>query len=181
MGGPGKELQSQSKIADSQVRVSEEELANSREDRKRREDLMQPAIDFNKKVAGGDKGSLLTAVAPMISEITKGRAQSKEAIYEGVPAGVGRDVALAQNETGTRDAIASTKNSTFLAALDKLANIGSGIGSFSLQELGAGITSSSAAANTNQSVIQAKSAAKASTMGFLGQLAGAGGAAFAGR
>lgn len=181
MGGPSKELVSQSKIADSQVQVSQEELAQSREDRKRRDDLLQPAIDFNKKAASGDKESLLTAVAPLISEITKGRAQSKEAIYESVPAGVGRDVALAQNETGARDAVAATKNNTFLASLDKLANIGSGLGSFSLQELGAGITSSSNAAQTNDSVIKAKSAEKASTLGFLGQLAGAGATGFAGR
>ncbi len=181
MSGPSKsQIATQNSITQQQLDLARRQDSAATEDRNARIDLMKPAIDFNKAIAGGDQQSLFTAAAPMISEITKASKQSKEAAYDNVPAGAGRDIALAMNDRSTRDAVAGTKNNLFNSAFDKLANIGSGLGSFSLNETGAAISGFGSAANTNQSAMQASAAKKASTMGFLGQLAGAGGSALSG-
>jgi hypothetical protein len=173
LSGPSSSnLNTQNQIAQQQLQVAQAEDAQSQQDKAQMQALIKPATDFYTGVTT-DKQSNLAASAPQVAAITAGQKQAKEQIYNDVPAGPGRDVALAQNDTAATGAVAATKNSTYTSALDKLANIGSGLGSFSLQELGAGLSGFSGAASTNQSVIQSQQQSKASTMGLFGQLAGA--------
>lgn len=181
MSGPKQsDYDKQSRITDSQLSIANENQAAATADRKRRDDLTKPAIDFN-SAAIKDPKSLTTAIAPIISNITDSAKKGKESIYESMSPGQGRELALSNVDRGVRDSTASAKSNVFLQAFDKLANIGSGIGSFSLQETGASLNANQGAAQTNDMVIKDKAAQKASTMGFLGSLAGAGGAAVSGR
>jgi hypothetical protein len=137
---------------------------------------MAPAVTFNKSITSGNQGSLLTALAPQLANITQGKAAAQGQIMEQVGPGAARDVALAQNTMNATGQTAALQNSTYTSALDKLANIGSGLGSFSLNETGAALSGLTGAAQSQGTVIQGQAQSKADTMSFLGNLAGAGGA-----
>lgn len=170
----------QTQISQQDLALQKEMFEQSKADTAQRQALMQPAIDFNKAITSGDKGSLMTAAAPYISQITGAGKKAREDIFESTSPGAARDVALADVAKSTRAGGASTINQLMLEAPDKLANIGSGIGSFALNEAGAAIQGGQGASAANQAIMQAESAKKASTMGFIGELAGAGGTALAG-
>jgi hypothetical protein len=118
---------------------------------------------------------MISAVAPQIGELTRANQATKEAIYNSVPAGAARDIAMAQNERELPAQKATLLNTAYTGALDKLANVGSGLGAFSLQELSAGLKAGELSGSTRNQVMQRDSEAKAATLGFLGSLAGAGG------
>lgn len=180
-GGIKKAEQTSESITQQQLDLAKEQQKNAEQDRAQRIELTQPAIDFNKAIASGDKQSMMTAIAPMLAQITGAGKAAKENIFEGTAPGAARDVSLASVDRGVQSDIAGTVNNTFLGSLDKLANIGSGVGSFSLNEIGAALSGFGGAAGTNRDIMQAESAKKASTMGFLGNLAGAAGTAYAGK
>lgn len=175
MGGPSKSLmKQQNDIAQQQLSVSREAETRSREQSASMKADIEPAEKYYSGVAAGGS-RLLSAIAPYVTQISTARKKTRENIYDELPAGPARDLAVAENDRSSYGDVAKVKNAAFTESIDKLANIGSGMGSFSLQNLGAGLSASSAAANTNSSVLQAQSAAKAAKMGFLGELAGAGG------
>lgn len=178
MSGPSSSnINTQNQIAQQQLQIAQTENTQSQADKAQMEALIKPATDFYTSVTT-DKQSNLAASAPQVAAITTGQKQAKEQIYNDVPAGPGRDVALAQNDQAAAGQVAATKNVTYTSALDKLANIGSGLGSFSLQELGGGLNAFSGAATTNNSVIQQQQQSKASSLGLIGSLAGGVGTAF---
>lgn len=171
----------QSAITQQQLDVEKQQLQESEVDRAQRIALQKPAVDFNTALTSGDRTAAMSALAPALAPVAQATKANKEAIWESQPPGAGRDVALQMNDASGRDKTASLQSNSFLSAFDKLANIGAGVGSFSLQELGAGLTAGGQASSSNQSVINAEQQRKSSQLGFLGELAGAGGAAFAGR
>lgn len=177
MGGPSdSSLRQQQQITNEQLQISEEEFRASQADQARRNALMQPAIDFNKALTSGDRTQAFSAMAPVISNISEATTNATGAIREELPPGAAREALIADTERGGKSAVASALSNAYTGAFDKLANIGAGLGSFSLQEVGAAISGGNAASNANQVRIQAGEQEKASTMGFLGELAGAGGA-----
>lgn len=175
MGGKSKAEGQAGTIAARQSEGSEADRASAEAYRKQMDEYLKPAIEYNRVLATGNKDAAMTASAPLISGITSASRANKEAIYDNVPAGAARDFALASNDLTTRSNVAATLSQKFIEAQDKLANIGSGLGSFSLQTLGSSLRGAEGAANTNSTVMQAEQQRKASTMGFLGGLAGAGG------
>lgn len=178
MGGPNsQDYKRQSDIAQQQVDLAKSQSTTAAADRAKMDKLLQPSIDFNTAVTK-DPQSQLVAAAPMIGQIAKGEKAAEEQIFESIPAGPARDMALAEAKRGKASDIATTRNNIFTTALDKLANIGSGLGSFSLQELGAALTGFQGGAATGQGVIQNKAQTKAATTGMIGDFAmAAGGAA----
>ncbi len=94
---------------------------------------------------------------------------------ENLPPGAGRDFALAQVMMGQQDAKARTLANEFSTAPTKLANIGSGLGSFSLNEVAAAMGGFNNAANSNSQVAQMQAARAAGILGIIGSLAGAAG------
>lgn len=180
MGGPSKsDIAKTQAITDQQIKLGNDQLAASTADKAKMDAAIQPALDFNTNVTK-DPQSLLVAMAPLLTNITRAKAQSKEAIYDSVPRGPARDLALAQNERAAADDVAVTKNTTYTSALDKLANIGSGLGSFSLQETGAGLSGLSSGVASNNDVMQVKAQKKAAALAPLTALAGGAGAAIGG-
>lgn len=162
-------------VATQQLSTSKTQTDNAAADKARMDKLIQPAIDFNTALASGDREKSLAVAAPAIRTITDGYRAAKDNIINTVPAGPARDFALASLErdrtTSTTDAITQP----FLSSFDKLANIGSGVGSFSLQELGAGIRSGEGAGLSFGDIAKTGAAQKQSTMGFFGSLAQAAG------
>lgn len=173
-------MKDQNALAAKQTQILDTQVQQNAQDRTRMLELEQPLIDFTSKITSGDPSAQVKAAAPLIANITGQSSQAKERIYDTVGPGAGRDFALSQMEQQKSGAIAETMNRTYLGALDKQANLGAGFGAFSLQELGAGLRAGEGASNTTNSVMQAKEQGKASTMGFLGQLAGAAGTAAGG-
>ena len=141
---------------------------------------LQPLITKETALAGGDRNAALAAAMPSISNITGGYQGAKESIYNTITPGAARDTALANLETqkdvGTGTAMAQQVQQ----APEILANVGQGLGAFSLQELGAGLSGYGGASNTQQAVLGAQTQQMASKLGVLGDVAGAAGTAAGG-
>lgn len=175
MSGPNKQqLQKQNEIQDSEIAIARSSEARADEAYRRSQAAISPAEKYYSAVTkGGD--SFMTAIAPIISQIDTSKKKTKEAIYDQLPAGPARDSAIAENERGSYDSVAKVKNFSFIDALDKLANIGSGLGSFSLQNTGAALSGDQAAANTGRDIMADETARKAARMNAIGGLVGVGG------
>lgn len=173
MGGPSKAQEQQQTIANQQQQEGLQLQEQAQNLQKQGLAEEKPAIDYYTALTGGDRGKALAAAGGQISNITKGADTSRAQISDSTAPGAARDIALAQVDQGANSQVASTLNAQQTGAFDKLANLGAGIGAFSLQDLGAGLNSTSGAASTSGAVAQEQNAQKASTLSFLGSLAGA--------
>lgn len=185
MGGPSKQDKTQEQQdSAAQAKIGQEYADMAKSELQKQNQLQQPSIDYLTGIinAGnsGDYSKLITAAGAPISNITQQAQQSKEQIYNNIPAGAGRDAALAQTRTATGNNVASTLNQVYLSAFPQLAGLGTQAGQTGLQETGASLRGYEGSANTTNNVMQADSQSKASTMSFLGALAGAGGSALGG-
>jgi hypothetical protein len=123
----------------------------------------------------GDYSKLIQAAGPQVGTVSSGMEQARQQIINSVPAGAGRDAALAQIPIQASGAQASALNQAYTGALNSQTQIGSMFGGIGLQQAGAGISSTNAASSTLSNVAQQQNQGKASTMGFLGSLAGGAG------
>ena len=143
--------------------------------------LEAPAINYYSGLVNsanqGNYNQLVQSAGPTLGNITQQQNAALENIYSNVPAGAGRDYALAMLPQNTAGQVAQTLNSSYTGALSNLAQLGAGYGSTGLQEAGASLSGLSGASQTQGTVMNAQAQSKASTMGFLGALAGAGGQA----
>jgi len=142
-------------------------------------DLIQPAVELNKSFATGDRKAMLPFLSPVVGQIDSGYTSARDSIINSTDAGPARDFALAKLERDRYAQKAGASNELYTSSFDKLANIGSGLGSFSLQQLGASLRAGEGASITGQSVANAGLQQKASTMGMFGQLAQAAGSTVA--
>lgn len=168
-------MNSNKEIAGIQAQTAKDQLAFAKEDRTRMMDLLQPAIDLNKAFATGDREKATAFAAPVIGQISRSSQQAKDSIFNTIPAGPARDFALAKLEQERYGATGEAMTQPYISSFDKLANIGSGFGSFSLNEVGAGLRAGESATLTNESIIRAGTNQKAATMGLLGALGQAAG------
>jgi hypothetical protein len=181
MGGPSKDDKSFTRqIAYDEAQVGRDMTAMAKEEMGRRRELQQPLIDFYQKAISGDSKTLMAATATPIGQLTKSANASKENIYDSIPAGPGRDVALAQNTMNKNTGIASFLNQTFVSAFPGLASLGTESGQVGLQGFGGGLRGFEGAGSTIGNVMQADAQGKAATMGLFGSLAGAAGMATGG-
>jgi hypothetical protein len=139
--------------------------------------LLQPLISQLSSLSSGNPSSVQSALAPYLTNITQSNSQQKGQIMESMGPGVGRDVALSQVTQNSGNQIAAEKNSLVQGAATQLAQVGAGVEGFGLSQVGAGISAGSAASTSNQAVMQQQEQQKASTLSFIGELAGAGGGA----
>ena len=141
----------------------------------------------------GNYSQLIGASGAQIGNINQQAAGAKSNILQNIPAGPGRDAALANLPAQTGNAVASTLNSTYNNALQQLAGIGTTQAGIGLQGAGGGISALGGASSSNQAYAQQTAAASpwnivASLAGGVGQAAsgtnfksgGAGGGAGAG-
>lgn len=149
--------------------------------------LNQPAVQFYSSLASGNPQAAIQAAGPQLGNISQNAQQARANIMNNVPAGAGRDEALAQLEQGKSSQIAGTLNQLVTQAPGQLAAIGAGQASEALQLSGAGFTGLGQASgsyaqgqNSLGNIAQQQNARKASTMGFIGSLVGAAGSAAGG-
>lgn len=173
MGGPS--TSAETATANAQSQIGAQSAAQSQADRQRALDLQQPLITKEQALAWGDAESALRAAMPQITQISQGYKQAKDSIFATIPPGASRDAALANLNAQASNAPAAVMGTQVASAPEVLANVGSGLGAFSLQELGAGLSGYQGASTTQSNVVNQQNQAKGNTLGFLGSLAGAGG------
>jgi hypothetical protein len=142
---------------------------------------LEKAESYQMKLASGDPQALARANAPAIQGITQQSDSAKKNITQDSPRGGGQNLALAEADISAGAQKSNLTSSTYANSFGSLAALGG-----QNVSQGAGLQSSSvqaqgAAANQYQGLLQNNAASKASTMGFLGSLAGAGGEIFEGK
>lgn len=144
------------------------------EDRATKQALQTPAFGYNWAMAkGGDAAR--GAAGPII--------ETTNAIYDTLaqraaiesPRGAAATKFASMIPQSKAETTASTIQGEHLKSFSELASFGLGEGATALQEFGAALRGTGAAMESNREALQAKAAQKQATMGFLGQLAGAGG------
>lgn len=171
-GGASQTEQTSSNLANTEAGIAQQYLNLSQTQLAQGQALQQPLINFYKGVTSGDQNALLTAAAPQIGNITQQNEAAKASIWNNIPAGAGRDAALAQQKVGQAGQVANTLNTTYNSALTGLAQLGSGQQGVGLQEAGAGFTGVSGAQSAYGNVMQTQEQQKASTMGLIGSIVG---------
>jgi hypothetical protein len=185
VGGPsGSDKKSERTDASGQQGIGSQFSTMAQNELTRMNQLEAPATSFygNLVKAGnsGDYSKLIAANAPQFTAISQQGQAAKENIYNTLPPGAARDYALGSLDTSKANSVASNLNSTYMSAFPALAQLGSQAGNTGLQEAGASLRGFEGAATTTNNVMSQDAASKASTMGFLGSLAGAAGSAAGG-
>ena len=143
------------------------------------QNLINPLEQYNTGIIDsatkGNESALISAAGPQITNITGMQKQAQESIYNSMPAGAGRDAALAEGKLKEGTDVSTSLNQLFQQALTQNATLGAGTQALGLQEAGAGLNSLNIGSQSNQASMQASEQAKSSTMSFLGSLAGMGG------
>lgn len=176
--GPSeKTAETQTRLTDADIRLSEESAAAARADRARRDELSAPLIAKEKALASGDRSEALKAVMPTVSRISEGYQGAKDSIFNTLPPWA-RPAAMADLETKKATGIASAEAAEVAKAPEILANIGSGFGAFSLQELGAALSGYGQATSSNVASANLETAqSQAKWAPVIGLAQAAGGAA----
>lgn len=185
MGGPSKATETaQTNIAQQQANTASQYGALAQQSLGQMNTLYQPAISYDTGLVNsansGNYGQLIQAAGPQIGTISSQFQQAKQNISNSTPAGAGAQAAQAMLPGQQASAVSGTLNQSFNNALTQLTQMGASYGGVGLQEAGAGLSGLSGAANTYGTVGQEQAAGKASTMGFLGSLAGGAGAGVGG-
>lgn len=180
-GGPTQDMvNSQRSYAGADAGIGAQQNQNAQDDRSQGKQLQDPLIAKEMALAGGDRRAAVSAAMPTISKLSEGFAGAKQSIFNSLPAGAGRDKALAgleiQKDTGIAQAEAAEVNK----APEILANIGSGLGAFSLQELGASLSGYSGASTANQAAASLQMQQQQAKWGPIVGLAQAAGSGLAG-
>lgn len=179
MGGSGSTQNSQQQIAQQQQATSQQYLQLAQQEFGQATALEQPAVNYYEGIvnaaSSGNYGNILTAAGLPISQISQAGQSSQANIMNQVAPGAARDYALAANARATPTAEAQAVNQIYTSAFPALAQLGAGNAQLGVAQSSAGISSSNSAANTYGQVAQEQSQSKASTLGFLGNLAGAAG------
>jgi hypothetical protein len=183
MGGDQGQGQ-QNQITQQQLGVEQQYLGMAQNQLTQEQTLTAPQKTYNTGVINaaesGNYSNLISAAGPATGTIAQTEKQAQEQIMNSVPAGPGRDYALAASKQGEATQMSTTLNQLFQNALQSNTNIGLASAGIGLQETGAGLNSANIASQSNQAVMSANEQAKSSTMSMIGQLAGAGGAAVSG-
>lgn len=178
MSGPSQQTQNnQNSITQQDLNISQQQQQQSATEYAQGQALLAPDIARLTSIANGSKSAAFAAEAPVISNITQQQQASAGQISEQLGPGVAKDVALANNITSGGNAIASNLSNAYTSSFGQLAQLGSAAESFSLNNTGAALSGLTGASQSNQVQVQSQTAQKGQTLGFLGELAGAGGQA----
>lgn len=141
---------------------------------------IQPLTAKLTALSAGDRNQALAAAMPVISQVSGGYDAAKQSILNTVPPGAARDAALANLEVQKGTATGGALATQVQSAPEELANLGAGVGAFSLQQLGAALSGYGGANQAASGVAQEESAAQANKLGLISGLAGAAGTAAGG-
>lgn len=183
-GGPSKTEQAQTQIAQTQASTAAQYGQLAQQSLNQMNTLYAPAIAADTSLVNsaqsGNYAQLIQAAGPQVGTISGQFDAAKQNLANSVPAGAGRQAAQAMLPGQQAGAVAGTLNTAYTGALSQLAQMGASYGGVGLQEAGAQLSGLSGSANTYGAVGQEQAEGKASTMGFLGSLAGGAGAGIGG-
>ena len=185
MGGPSQSTQNtQNALTQEQLGIAQQQNQLQQQNYQRMNQLEQPAISYYQGIAGGDAAQTTqAALAGGGNQLFQGFNSAKTQIMNNTAPGAARDMALANLEQNKDVTWGNYLTQTTTGAFDKLANLGAGLGSFSLQELGAAMGSLGGASSSNQALgqMQAEASPWNAIGGLLGDAMGMFGQAYSGR
>ena len=126
------------------------------------------------KLASGDPAALARANAPAIQDITNNSNQAKSNIIADQPRGGERNLALEEADISKGGQISNLTTSSYLQAFPSLAGLGGQNVSQGTAATGTGLQGMNAAANQYGQLQQLSNESKATQLGFITSLAGAG-------
>ena len=176
MGGPSEADKQQQRT------ISAEELSTSREQRARSAEIynltfpyLKTAGEHYSKIASGDPNAIFREVAPAAEGVIGQTEAVKERIRNELPRGGESRLATELADVQKGSQVGGLISKSFLSAFPALASLSSGGLGISINEIANAISGGGQASSATGKVMEADAAGKASTMGFLGSLAGAGG------
>lgn len=176
MGGPsGSTINEQNKIAQGQLDLATSQQAKSNEILGIVEPGLKEAEAYYSSLASGDPNKIMTAIGPAASGIEESTAAAKKNIAAFTPRGGAQDLALQEADISAAGQVGNLKTQAYTSAFPALASLFSGGAAISVNQIANAIASAQGASQTTANIGQEQAQGKASTMGFLGSLAGAGG------
>lgn len=134
---------------------------------------LQMAESYYNSLASGNPTAIASAVGPSVSQIAGNTAATKQQILQTTPRGGEQNLALEQADISKASQVGNLETSAYTSSFPALASLASSGMGISVNELANALSG-------YQSIGQEQSAGKASTMGFLGSLAGGAGTAAGG-
>jgi len=174
MGGGGKgasgAINQQNQITQQELTLEQQQASQANQLYNLTEPGMATAENFYSQLASGNPQAIQTATAPATEQIAANYNQAATNMSQNMPRGGAKDLAVQEAQISKAGAIGGTEAQAYLQAPQALAQLAqSGIG-LSVNEVSQALSAFSGASNSNQAVIQAKSAAKGQTLGLIGAL-----------
>lgn len=175
MGGGGDTQKKQTALSEQQVAQGKQSQAQSAELFNTTFPWLQKSGTYYSNLASGSPGAIQREIAPAAERISTATTAAERNIDALYPRGGTRDLAKQEAEIQKAGQIGTLATESYTGAQKALAAMGSGGLGISINEMANAIAGLGQGAQTLGQVGQEKAANKASTMGFLGSLAGAGG------
>lgn len=171
--GPGQQINTGAGITGSQLGVASTAGSQAASEYNQFQSLIAPLIQKEKALATGDRSAAVEAAQPVLSQLSSGFEAAKQRIMNSIPPGAARDRALADLQTQYTTSIGGAQAGLVNEAPTSLANIGSTVGQFGLQALGAQLNALGGASTTNFNTGKLAAEQEAGLLNFFSSLAGA--------
>jgi len=135
---------------------------------------LEQAETYYSKVASGDPAALARANAPAIQQITEQSNAAKKNILQDNPRGGERNLALEEADITKGAQISNLTTGSYLGSFGSLAGLGGQNVSQGTAATSTGLQGLNAAANQYGNLQQLQNEQKATSLGFISSLAGAG-------
>jgi hypothetical protein len=140
---------------------------------------LEKAEGYYGKLSSGDPNALATANAPAIQQIGEKSNEAKKSIIQNNPRGGERNLALEEADITKGAQISNLTTGSYVGAFPSLASLGGQNVAQGNAATGTGLQGMNAAANQYGQLQQINNEQKATQLGFITSLAGAGATAFA--
>jgi hypothetical protein len=181
VGGPSDStVNKQNQIAEGQLDLATKQQKESEQILGDVEPGLKMAEDYYQALASGDIKKITAAVAPASQQISSQTEQAKNMIKESTARGGAQDLAVAEADISKSGQIGNLVTQAYTGAFPALASLFSTGGGISVSEIANAVSSAQGASQTTAAVGNEQAQGKATTMGFLGSLAGAAGQAAGG-
>lgn len=167
--------QGQLDVSRRQTALAEQQAKNAEQTRGVVFPGLQIAEDYYKRLSSGDPMEIQKMLGPSSNIIKSNATSVKQSIDSTMPRGGENNLAKESADINAAGQIGANANKAYTGSFASLAQLaGQGLG-LSANDIANAISANSSAGTQYANVGQEQAAGKASTMGFLGSLAGAGG------
>jgi len=181
MGGPSQSnQQTQNQLTQQDIAISQQQQAQSNTLFNESQPGFQTAENYYTKLASGNPQAIFQSIAPAVGQIDTASQGAVQNIQQNMPRGGAEQLAVANVQQQRAGQVGNLGTQAYTGAFPALASLSQGGLGISGNEIAGAISASSAGSTSNQAEMQVQAQGKASTMGLLGGLAGAGGEAASG-